>query len=230
MKKCYYLLLLLIVCGSVGFAQSRKSVSILGDSYSTYTGFIPAGNHTWYPRAETDVDSVTQTWWHMFIKENGYRLCVNDSFSGATVCNTGYDGNDYTSRSFVTRMNSLGCPDIIFVFGGTNDSWANAPLGEFTYEGWTKDDLFKFRPAMSYMLSQMIDRYPNVDIYFILNTDLKEECNDAVRTICKHYKIGCVELRDIDKKSGHPSVAGMAQINEQIKSFIAKSRVDSAPL
>jgi hypothetical protein len=168
------------------------------------------------------VTSVKQTWWHKFIKENNYRLCVNNSFSGATICNTGYRNEDYSDRSFITRMDQLGCPDVIFVFGATNDCWAGSPLGEYQYVGWAKDDLYKFRPAMAYMLDHMIDRYPNVEIYFLLNSGLKEEFNESVRTICRHYNIDCIELHDIDKKSGHPSIKGMEQISEQIKEFMVK--------
>ena len=123
-------------------------------------------------------------------------------------------------RSFITRMDNLGCPDIIFIFGGTNDSWADAPMGEYKYEGWTKEDLYTFRPAMAYMLDFMIDYYPNIDIYFLLNSELKKEINESVRIICKHYNINCIELQNIDKKQGHPSIQGMKQINEQMKEFI----------
>lgn len=119
-------------------------------------------------------------------------------------------------------MDKLGCPDIIFIFGATNDNWAGAPLGDYQYEGWTKEKLYEFRPAMTYMLDHMTNRYPNVEIYFILNTGLKEEFNESVRTICKHYNIDCIELHDIDKKSGHPSVKGMEQINEQVKKFMVE--------
>ena len=31
-----------------------------------------------------------------------------------------------------------------------------------------------------------------------------------------HYGIQCIELTNIDKKSGHPSVAGMKQIADQV--------------
>lgn len=64
---------------------------------------------------KTDMVSVRNTWWHQFIKENNYRLCVNNSFSGATICHTGYRSEDYSDRSFITRMKALGCPDIIFI-------------------------------------------------------------------------------------------------------------------
>ncbi len=120
----------LLVC-TMGFSQTRKAVSILGDSYSTFENYLqPDTNAVWYfqqPRKNNDVRSVDQTWWYKFIKESGYRLCVNNSFSGATICHTGYRKEDYSDRSFVTRMNNLGCPDLIFIFGATNDSWSGLP-------------------------------------------------------------------------------------------------------
>ena len=65
-------------------AQSRKSVSVLGDSYSTFEGFVePATNELWYyarpKQKQTDVNDVKQTCWHLFIKEHGYRLEKNNS-------------------------------------------------------------------------------------------------------------------------------------------------------
>lgn len=214
----------LLVC-TVGFSQTRKAVSILGDSYSTFENYLqPDTNAVWYfqkPRQDNDVRSVNQTWWYKFIQESGYRLCVNNSFSGATICHTGYQKVDYSDRSFVTRMNNLGCPDIIFIFGATNDSWAGAPIGEYQYENWTKKDLYSFRPALAYMLEHMKYRYPNVEIYFLLNCDLKSEINESVKTICAHYHVPCIELKGIDKQGGHPSIKGMQQINEQIKAYLA---------
>lgn len=225
MKKSYFILLF-ILCGCICFAQKIRTVSILGDSYSTFEGYLlPEANSTWYsvvPYHKTDVTSVRQTWWHKFIKGNGYQLCVNNSYSGATICNTGYNKEDYSDRSFITRMSNLGCPDIIFIYGATNDSWANVPLGNYKYEGWNKEDLYQFRPAMSYMLDYMTNRYLNVDIYMLLNSDLKKEICESVRTVCQHYNVDCIELRDVDKKSGHPSIKGMQQINDQIRDFILK--------
>ncbi|MDL2241694.1 SGNH/GDSL hydrolase family protein [Bacteroidales bacterium OttesenSCG-928-L03] len=225
MKKLLLALSFLIILGSATVsAQSLKSVSILGDSYSTFDGYMqPDTNSIWYftdTKNRTDVVSVKQTWWHQFIQENNYKLCVNNSYSGATICNTGYRKEDYTDRSFITRMDKLGCPDIIFIFGATNDSWANSPIGDYQYEGWSKESLFSFRPAMAYMLDHMIARYPNVEIYFLLNSGLKEEINESVKTICNHYKVDCIELHDIDKQSSHPSIKGMKQISDQVKAYL----------
>ena len=181
-------LLLLTTLFAVSGAAQMKSVSILGDSYSTYEGFMtPSTNELWYyaqnPEARTDVKNVRQTWWHQVIKENGWRLCINNSYSGATVSYTGYDGNDYSARSFNTRMDNLGQPDVIFVFGATNDSWAGSPVGEYKYENITWGDLYQFRPALARMLQWMTDRYVNTEIYFILNDDLRDEIDESVKKI-----------------------------------------------
>ena len=230
-------LILLMVVGMLGCftakAQSSKSISILGDSYSTFQGYLqPDTNAVWYwdnvEAMNTDVHHVRETWWYQFIKKNGYRLCVNNSFSGSTICYSGYktvgpDFTDYSDRAFVTRLDKLGCPDIIFVFGGTNDSWAGSPIGEYKYSGWTREDLFSFRPAMACMLEKMIDHYPNVKIYFLLNDDLREEIDESVKVICSHYEVDLIELVDIHKINGHPSVKGMRQICEQIEAYISSN-------
>ena len=223
MKKLMITLLAVAIVGIAG-AQT-KTVSILGDSYSTYEGYVtPSTNELWYyaqnAGQKTDVKNVRQTWWHQVISEQGWRLCVNNSYSGATISYTGYDGNDYSARSFNTRMNDLGQPDVIFIFGATNDSWAGTPIGEYKYEQIGYGDLYAFRPALAYLLQRMKDRYVNTDIYFLLNNELREEISSSVKTICEHYAIPVVELKDIDKLSGHPSVKGMRQIADQVNAFL----------
>lgn len=227
MKNRLLLFLFLLTCLSAG-AQT-KSVSVLGDSYSTFEGYLtPNTNAVWYDLKhaanKTDVESVTQTWWHQLIRKNGWKLCVNNSYSGSTICNTGYDGNDYSDRSFTTRMDNLGCPDIIFIFGATNDSWCGAPIGEYQYDGIRPDQLWQFRPALAHLLAWMKDRYINTEIYFILNNELKQEINESVNIICEHYGVPVITLKDIDKKSGHPSVKGMEQIATQIQEAINKKQ------
>ncbi len=226
MKK-YLFLFFAFHCSLFTAVAQTKSVSVLGDSYSTYENFVtPSTNELWYyaknGEGKTDVQNVRQTWWHQVISENGWRLCVNNSYSGATISYSGYDGNDYSARSFNTRMDNIGQPDIIFVFGATNDSWAGSPIGEYKYEGITLADLYDFRPALARMLQWMTDRYINTEIYFILNDDLREEIDESVKTICAHYHVPVIELQSIDKISGHPSVKGMRQIADQVNAFLKK--------
>ncbi|MCD8193276.1 MAG: SGNH/GDSL hydrolase family protein [Tannerellaceae bacterium] len=199
----------------------QQRVSILGDSYSTFNGYLtPDTNYCWYGISEhikiNDVHQAEQTWWYQLINQQGYQLERNNSFSGATICHTGYNGDDFSDRSFVTRLDNLGNPDIIFVFGGTNDNWAGSPLGEYQYEGWSKADLYHFRPAFCYLLSKLQEQYPGAKIYNITNTELTVEITGSMEEICRHYGVTNISLQYIDKQSGHPSVHGMKAICQQV--------------
>lgn len=202
-------------------SDASKKMSVLGDSYSTFEGWIPDGYIAWYkpvpkPGRPTDVTDVGQTWWKMLADSCGYELEAVNSYSGATVCNTGYDGADYSDRSFVNRVSLLGNPDIIYVFGGTNDSWADSPLGEYVWSGWQPSDLYAYRPAAACMLSSLQTLYPAAEIVVIINDDIKDEVKEATAVVCDHYSIPYVQLHDIEKMSGHPDARGMRQIVEQL--------------
>lgn len=224
MKKTLLLLFLTLTLSAWG--QIKPTVAIMGDSYSTYEGFLPKENAIWYmaaPEEKTDVRNVEQTWWWQVVKEGGYKLGVNDAWSGSTICNTGYNDNDYTNESFVTRsamLGRLGNPDIILICGGTNDSWAGVQMGEYKYGDWKRGDLYYFRPAMAKMFDNLLKHYPNVKLYFILNSELKDAVNKSVETICKHYGVELIKLHDIDKMNGHPSVKGMKSFAEQVLAAI----------
>lgn len=218
MKK--FLLSTLLLMITIGISAQTKKVSILGDSYSTFQGSNPEGYAPFYPNDRNDVTQVEQTWWSLYIQAMGYTLEKNDSWGGTTICNTGYGMRDVTASSFNARANLLGNPDIIFVFGGTNDAWANSPIGDYQYEGWTDESNKAFRPALACLLVRLKELYPNAQLYSILNSELKEEINESCRTICKHYNVQLIELHDIEKQNGHPSIKGMQAINEQLQQAI----------
>lgn len=215
------LLLALLALSSCVSAQDSLKVSFLGDSYTTFEGYCsPSTNHIWYHKgghcAENDVKSVEETWWYQVVDSLGAKLEINNSFSGSTISCLGYRGEDFSDRAFITRMYNLGKPDLILVCGGTNDSWAGVPVGEYRYEGATKKDFYTFRPAMAYLLRQMKMFYPQSRIIFILNSELRPEINESVLTICEHYDVECLCLKDIEKGYGHPSVAGMKAFAGQV--------------
>ncbi len=226
MKRLSTLLCLLALIALPLAAQVRKTIAVFGDSYSTFEGFTPQGYAIWYDsrnRPETtDVNKVEQTWWWQVIKEGGYKMGNINSYSGSTICNSGYNDEDYSDRSFVNRTSLLGTPDILLICGGTNDSWANAPIGDYKFGDWKRADLYTFRPALAKMLSDIRLRYPNVEVYFILNSELKEEINESVKKICKEYQVPVIALHDIDKKNGHPSVKGMKSFAQQVLKAIKK--------
>lgn len=224
MKRYLALTAIFISLAVSASTQPAKTVAILGDSYSTFYGFIPDDQPSWYyPQIEaerSDVNNVRQTWWWKLISEGGFKLGINDSYSGATVSYYGYNDEDYTGRSFITRATRLGNPDIILVFGAINDSWTGVRMGEYRYENITRADLFTYRPALAKLFQTLQDHYPNVDIYFILSDELREELDESTITICRHFNIPCISLESIEKRAGHPTVKGMASIASQVLKHI----------
>ena len=220
------------------------NIFILGDSYSTFEGHIPEGFASYYFKSgphylvahpdeakpcERDVHTVEETWWYTLAKENG-KLVRNCSWSGTTICNTGYGGCDNSKVSFIARLEKLldggffveNKIDTLFLFGGTNDSWSNAPLGEKKDADWTKEDLFCVFPAFSYLINVLKTRLPEVKVYCILNTWLKPEIAEYYTAVCEANQVDAIKLHDIDKICGHPTTLGMASIKEQVLDHISK--------
>lgn len=223
-RSCVFLMV--IFCISLGLnARKPMKISILGDSYSTFEGCVtPETNAVWYfssPKLEkTDLTNPDQTWWHILLTEKQLDLEMNNSYSGSTICNTGYNGTDSTAFSFITRMNNLGNPDIILIFGATNDSWANAPIGEFKWSGWTQEELKSFRPALAYMLQNLTAQYSSSRLLYIVNDGLKSEITSSIVEACDHYSVPYIQLTDINKTAGHPNIKGMYQIASQVGSAL----------
>lgn len=199
-------------------AAAQLRVSVLGDSYSTFEGFIPEGNEVWYSANTNgnDVNSPEQTWWSIMADRNGLIIDRNESYSGATVCFTGYRGEDYRDRSFNTRADRLGNPEVIFVFGGTNDDWAKSPLGDYKYGDWTDKDMYSYRPAFAALLSRLKNLYPDALVVNICNSDLRKDITESMDEICRHYDVPNIRLKLIDKQRNHPSKSGMLQIADQV--------------
>lgn len=203
------------------------NVLIFGDSYSTFEGYIPSGYATFYSSGggATDVRNVSETWWHQVISETGSNLLLNNSLSGSPIGYTGYNKLDCSkTTSFIYRLRQLGNKfyfsknrvDTVFVFGGTNDSWAGAPLGSPKYEGWTEQDLYNVLPAISYFLNTLKINVPNAKIYCLINTELKQEITSVMQESCERYGITAITFDTIDKVSGHPTIKGMKEIKDRV--------------
>ena len=204
----------------------KRTIAILGDSYSTYLGYVPVDYASWYNdegnEATNNMTSVEQTWWKQLITNEDYELIANCSYSGSPVCNTWYNGADATELSFIKRMyRELGpetvSPDILLVFGGTNDFWAGVPVGTAKYENWTVEELKCFAPAFSYMMDYLTKTHTASKIYNIINDDITGPIREWMITICEKYHVPCIILRDVEKETGHPNQSGMKAIYEQVK-------------
>lgn len=144
--------------------------SVLGDSYSTYEGYVHPDSNDVFLYEEIGVTGVEQMWWSQVAASTGWLLERNNSFSGSLICNM--NASDYYGPySFIRRMNNLGNPDVIFILGGTNDVWNDAPFGDYVYSDWTEEQLCSYRPALAYLLDNMKRLYPNSRLYFVLETD-----------------------------------------------------------
>lgn len=207
------------------------NVIIFGDSYSTYRGCIPEGFAHYYGREDTEVCGVKNadmTWWKMLLDECGGRLVQNNSWSGSTVCYQGYQGDCSKTSSFIYRLQCLietgffdkNAIDTVFVFGGTNDSWANTPLGEVKAGEIQWEERFNVLPGFCCFASLLKGALPNARIIYIINTDLNPGIETGVVKVSELYGAESILLSNIDKVNGHPTALGMVQIKDQIKAVM----------
>ena len=203
----------------------KKNAIIFGDSYSTFDGYIPHGYDSYYPDSGTGVTQVCETWWSLLCEKADLNLVLNDSWSGSTIGYTSYDGYDSSrTSSFIFRLRRLIADgffteneiDTVFVFGGTNDSWSGAPLGEEIYENWLDSDFYNVLPACAYFLHLLKETLPQAKIYCLINTDLHPAIDGCMKTACEKYGVTPVTFDQIDKISGHPTVQGMNDIKNGV--------------
>ena len=208
----------------------------MGDSYSTFEGYIPEGYVTYYSeieKPETDVTKVTETWWHQVVEELGFNLVLNNSWSGSTIGHTGYEGLDNSNgKSFISRLHELiekdffeqNKIDTMFVFGGTNDSWCEAPLGKMQYEDWKKEDLYFVLPAICYYFKKLRETIPGATIYCLINTGLKTEVTEALKEMCVMHNLIPIAFEEIDKRANHPTIQGMQDIKNKVLEVLGQRK------
>jgi len=214
------------ICASVwidGTVSMPRTFSILGDSYSTFSGYNPDGNITWYPseavKSNNNCTTVENTWWFQFARDAKCALQLNESYSGAPICNDGYGtgGSDASTTSFIARMNKLPQSEMILVLGGLNDQWAEAQLGEYVYSDWTDAQKSQFRPALAYLFDWLLRYHVGAKIVFVKTDILNSDFSTSIDTVCAHYGIPVVSLTSaVDKTANHPNIAGMREITAQV--------------
>lgn len=209
-------------------------VTVVGDSYSTYQGWNNRYDNTfavYYPQTGIDVSFVEHTWWYQITSSGSYSLERNNSYSGSTVSYNCYGTKlpDGSKKAFVNRTTiaDMGNPDIILIFGGTNDAWTETTQqGEYKYSDWTYDDLWYFRPAFACLVGRLKTNFPNARIINIMNNGRNGKGDDekgltvavaeSMTEICRHYSIENIELANVSKVKEHPDKAGMASIYRQV--------------
>ena len=142
---------------------------------------------------------------------------VNHGITGTLVAKAGLNNDD--DKDFVSRIHLVDDADVAVIFGGTNDDWCGAPEGELKFEGWTKEDMYCALPAIGRLFCRVAEILPDVNVYAIINTELKPCINDALIEAATRNGVKVIRLSDIDKIWGHPSDIGMTQIKDQLLNF-----------
>ena len=145
-------------------------LSILGDSISTFDGWIPGECVVFYP-FDGEVTDVSQTWWMMLLGETEMELCANSSSSGSTCVgdSSSIDDPKYACGGY--RISSLTgkqgrMPDIIIVYLGTNDVLNTVPIGDNDGTKLVEEgEIENFSDAYCLMLDKLASEYPAAAIY-----------------------------------------------------------------
>ncbi len=212
-----------------------NNMAILGDSISTFEGFIngidgSAENMSFY---DSTVMSVNETWWRRIANTKGWYIMSNESigntrvtWDGTEVNNMGIGQRYYMAGD--SRIDSLGrngAPDKIFIFGGTNDYLNGVNPGKI--DEIDLNDVTVFTNAYSVMINKIKNKYPNADIIClapyvpITNPDAASNANaiaDAIVNVSRKYNCKYADLRNITFVNEdflgdvHPSSSGMEKI------------------
>lgn len=160
---------------------SGKKFSILGDSISTFSGVNGVSN-PFYPYL--DLNSSNMTWWGKLVSI-GAVLNYNNSIGGTRIY------MDMVSRSFQLFSNGASgvSPDIIFIFGGTNDYVSNVQTPIGSLEDGDTDPTISFCSSYSNIIKNIKATYQNVNI--VLITPFALEYNQSTIYQNKHgQKLG----------------------------------------
>ena len=199
-----------------------KTVSILGDSISTYTGVSNntsynstiGGNAIYYNEGTLGV-YLHDTWWQQVIDALGMELCVNNSWSGSRISWDGSGPAAYKDRCVQLHNNEGEEPDYIWVYLGTNDqtssglSWGTAAaintdtLFAKVGESYVYPDPTTVCEAYAIMLHKSMQRYPDAQFYCLgmltrqtISTSLTEH-NAELEAVAELMGIPFVELESI---------------------------------
>ena len=149
-----------------------KKVSILGDSISTYTGYIPSDYSIFYPE-NGGITDVKDTWWMRVIDGSNAVFCADASYSGSTTCGVSTEQNDGRPGVSDRRIGDLTSPDgmkpdVILVYMGANDLLVNIPIGDNDgTRAVAEGDIENFTDAYTLMLDKVKKAYPDAQVYCI---------------------------------------------------------------
>lgn len=192
----------LIERGSKLSSLEDKTISIQGDSISTFAGTITDGNATYYSASHKFVNSIDATWWGLLINECRMRLIRNDAWSGSRISGTGDNAMCSVARcSNIRHTNSTvdtyqyGAPEIIVVMAGTNDVSGNVEMG--TADGAVTTYMGAFKTMLANLKSQY--RNAKIVVFQLYRGNVLDYANsggkhqyeyqEAMANLCRRYGV-----------------------------------------
>ena len=192
----------LIERGSKLSSLEDKTISIQGDSISTFAGTITDGNATYYSASHKLVNSIDATWWGLLINECRMRLIRNDAWSGSRISGTGDNAMCSVARcSNIKHIDSTvdtyqyGAPEIIVVMAGTNDVSGNVEMG--TADGAVTTYMGAFKTMLANLKSQC--RNAKIVVFQLYRGNVLDYANsggkhqyeyqEAMANLCRRYGV-----------------------------------------
>lgn len=192
----------LIERGSKLSSLEDKTISIQGDSISTFAGTITDGNATYYSASHKFVNSIDATWWGLLINECRMRLIRNDAWSGSRISGTGDNAMCSVARcSNIKHINltvdtyQYGAPEIIVVMAGTNDVSGNVEMG--TADGAVTTYMGAFKTMLANLKSQC--RNAKIVVFQLYRGNVLDYANsggkhqyeyqEAMANLCRRYGV-----------------------------------------
>ena len=192
----------LIERGSKLSSLEDKTISIQGDSISTFAGTITDGNAAYYSASHKFVNSIDATWWGLLINECRMRLIRNDAWSGSRISGTGDNAMCSVARcSNIKHINSTvdtyqyGAPEIIVVMAGTNDVSGNVEMG--TADGAVTTYMGAFKTMLANLKSQC--RNAKIVVFQLYRGNVLDYANsggkhqyeyqEAMANLCRRYGV-----------------------------------------
>ena len=207
-----------------------KRLGIIGDSISTFEGIIPSDHRPCYKpeykpgKADVyaDVNEWGKTYWGHLVNEYWHcEIDMNTSWSGSCVA----DGDPANNRTpFVKRTHLFNNPDVIILFGGTNDCQPKREiaLGDFDFDTKPEDmnTYGRFRDSYIWLVKTLQKNYPDAQIIIIIGNHIEGEYGNSVEAIAKHFGLPYVDFRGDEEvtiyNELHPNAAGHAHMAERI--------------
>lgn len=200
-------------------------IGFLGDSISTYKGYIPQG-YVHFGGYESM--NVSQTWWKMTQEELGCKLGINNSYSGTCVLKKygsgGVSGETIARLQKCLRYDKI-VPDILVVYMGMNDCLVDP-------NNVTVDE---FKTSYENMINNIYLLYPDVQLFVCTigfevnyqnksNLDKhlaqKEAFNQVIIECAKNHGISIIDFanaydsKDYLMDTVHPNALGMIELSK----------------